>query len=148
LVKFQDLFTQNILSWTGQNIIEQWDDSATFYNASQTTPATSIQSYYKSDLLDADWYFRHNYYKLLFSIRPLTATSITITTYLDFSTTEYSSNSITCPTTSSPNQYARIDLPTASDERRRIAFKISCSALRFGVSDVAIESEAVQGGGL
>ena len=148
LVQYNDPYTNNIMSFTGQNVIEQWNDAPTFYINSYPAPhTTAIASYYTTDALDKDWYTSKVNYKALLSIRPLTATEIYLNNYMDFSTTSVASTiSIVCPTSTSPNQYMRVDLPAVNG--RRLQIKISCNALQFGLSDMVIQTETADGGRL
>lgn len=147
LAKYSDTYSNNILSFTGNNVIEQWDDNSTFYIGSIPTPFTlAIESYYQTDFIDGDWYYNKDNYKALLSVRPLTATTIYVSHYFDFSAAALATETITCPTTALPDQYRVYDL--ASINAKRVQFKIDCLAGQFGISDMAIQTEITDGGRL
>jgi hypothetical protein len=97
--------------------------------------------------MDGEWYTSKNNYKALLSIRPLSATTISLTSYMDFSDTPIDTPIvITCPTIALPDQYVPEPLPGVNG--RRIQLKLSCTAGQFGVSDFAIQQEIADSGRL
>ena len=147
LTQYSDLTQTNILSFTGNNVLEQWNDAPTFYIGGYSS-SIAIQSYYTTDLLalDKQWFYTKNTYRALMNIMPLSATTISLSYFMDYSTTPVNTSIITVPTVASPDQYVPQLLDSVNG--RRIQFKLSSSALQWGIEDMALHQEVADSGRL